>query len=79
LSHERTVKRFMAELDHLSGFKVILRQAKSGFYLEGPAGERTSLGDKGPNALLSPREQEMHCENLGFDATLLGLNPLPEN
>ncbi|HYU35214.1 MAG TPA: hypothetical protein VEW48_23930 [Thermoanaerobaculia bacterium] len=69
----------MNELDHISGFKVVLRQNKSGFFLEGPAGERTSLGDKGPNALLSPREQEAHCENLGFDATLLGLNPLPDD
>jgi hypothetical protein len=69
----------MTELDHLSGFKVLLRQNKSGFFLEGPAGERTSLGDKGYNALLSPREQEVHCENLGFDAVLLGLNPLRED
>lgn len=79
MNHERTVKKFMAELDHLCGFKVALRQTKSGFFLEGPAGERTSLGDKGPNALLSPREQEVHCENLGFDAGLLGLTPLPED
>lgn len=69
----------MNELDHLSGFKVALRQTKSGFYLEGPAGERASLGDKGPGALLSPREQEALCENLGFDAALLGLNPLSED
>ena len=69
----------MNELDHVSGFKVALRQTKSGFYLEGPAGERASLGDKGPNALLSPREQEVLCENLGFDAVLLGLNPKPED
>lgn len=69
----------MIELDHLSGLKVILRQSKSGFYLEGPAGERASLGDKGPHALLSPREQEVLCENLGFDAALLGLNPFSED
>ena len=74
MSHERTVRQFMDELDHLSGFKVRLRQAKSGFYLEGPAGERASIGDKGPHALLSPREQEALCENLGFDAALLGLD-----
>lgn len=66
----------MNELDHLSGLKVSLKQSKSGFYLEGPAGERASIGDKGPNALLSAREQEVLCENLGFDAALLGLNPL---
>ena len=65
----------MDELHHLSGRKVVLRQSKSGFYLEGAIGERASLGDKGPNALLSPREQEALCENLGFDAALLGLNP----
>jgi hypothetical protein len=65
----------MDELDHLSGLKVVLRQSKSGFYLEGMTGERASLGDKGPNALLSSREQEALCENLGFDAALLGLNP----
>jgi len=65
----------MDELDHLSGLKVVLRQSKSGFFLEGANGERASLGDKGPNALLSPREQEALCENLGFDAALLGLNP----
>ena len=75
MSHERTVRQLMNELDHLSGLKTVLRQGKSGYFLEGPAGERASLGDKGPNALLSPREQEMLCENLGFDATLLGLNP----
>lgn len=65
----------MDALEHLSGFKVTLRQSKSGFYLEGPAGERASVGDKGSNALLSPREQEGLCENLGFDAALLGLDP----
>jgi len=75
LSHERTVRQFMNELDHISGFKVVLRQGRSGYFLEGPAGERAALGDNGPNALLSPREQEILCENLGFDATLLGLNP----
>ena len=75
MDHERTVRQLMNELDHLSGFKVVLRQAKSGYFLEGPGGERASLGDKGPNALLSPREQEILCENLGFDAALLGLNP----
>ncbi len=65
----------MDELDHLSGFRVTLRQNKSGFFLEGPSGERASVGDKGPHALLSAREQEILCENLGFDAVLLGLNP----
>ena len=69
----------MDEMDHLSGFKVSLRQTKSGYFLEGPKGERASVGDKGPNALLSPREQEAVCENLGFDAALLGLNPLPDD
>lgn len=64
----------MSELDHVSGYKVVLRQAKSGFYLEGPGGEKASLGDKGPNALLSPFEQEVLCEYLGFDASLLGLD-----
>jgi hypothetical protein len=66
--------QFMKELNHLSGFKVVLRQSKSGFFLEGPAGERASIGEKGPQGLLSAREQEALCENLGFDATLLGLN-----
>jgi hypothetical protein len=66
----------MDELDHLSGLKLALRQTRSGVYfLEGPNGEKTSVGDKGPNTLLSAREQEVLCENLGFDATLLGLNP----
>lgn len=74
-AHERTVRQLMTELDHLTGFKLTLRQNRSGFYLEGPKGERASLGDKGPQALLAPREQEVLCENLGFDATLLGLNP----
>lgn len=74
MSHERTVMQFMKELKHLSGLKVALRQTKSGFFLEGPAGERASIGEKGPNALLSAREQETLCENLGIDATLLGLD-----
>jgi hypothetical protein len=65
----------MDELDHLSGFKVSLTQTRSGYFLEGPKGERASVGDKGPNALLSSREQEILCEDLGFDAILLGLNP----
>jgi hypothetical protein len=75
LNHDRTVRQLMNELDHLSGFKVALRQSRSGYFLEGPNGERASLGDKGPNALLAPREQEALCENLGFDPSLLGLNP----
>lgn len=65
----------MNELDHVSGYKVVLRQAGGGFYLEGPGGEKASLGDKGPNALLFPAEQEAICEYLGFDASLIGLNP----
>lgn len=65
----------MEELDHLAGFKAKLRQAKSGFYLEGPNGEIASLGGSGYGALLSPRDQETICENLGLDATLLGLDP----
>jgi hypothetical protein len=69
----------MDELDHMIGLKLTLRQSKSGFYVEGPAGERASLGEKGPNALLSAREQEALCENLGFDAALLGLNPRSES
>ncbi|HEX6904208.1 MAG TPA: hypothetical protein VF789_31150 [Thermoanaerobaculia bacterium] len=79
MSHERTVRQFLNEMEHVSGFRVILRQSKSGFYLEGPAGERASIGDNGPNALLSAREQEVICENLGFDAALLGLNPRVED
>ena len=79
MSHERTLRRFMDELNHVSGFKVVLRQSKSGFFLEGPSGERASVGDKGPNALLSAREQEILCENLGFDAVVLGLNPPPDD
>jgi hypothetical protein len=65
----------MDELDHLSGFKVSLTQTRSGYFLVGPKGERVSVGDKGPNALLLSREQEVLCEDLGFDAALLGLNP----
>jgi hypothetical protein len=65
----------MDELDHLTGFKVTLRQTKSGFYLEGPNGERASIGDNGYNAILSPRDQEALCENFGLDARLLGLDP----
>lgn len=75
LSHERTVLQFMKELNHLSGVKVMLKQTRSGYYLLGPNGENTSIGDKGPYTLLSPREQEMLCENFGVDATLLGLEP----
>jgi hypothetical protein len=79
LSHERTLRQFMNELDRLSGFKVSLKQTKSGYHLEGPGGERASVGEKGPNALLSAREQEVLCENLGYDAALLGLNPWTED
>jgi hypothetical protein len=79
LSHERTVRQFMNEVDHLSGLKLSLKQNKSGFYLEGETGERTAIGEKGPNALLSPREQEVLCENLGFDSTLLGLTSSAED
>jgi hypothetical protein len=64
----------MSELDHIFGFKLRLRQNKSGFYLEGPEGEIASIGDNGYNALLSPRDQEAICENFGLDAALLGLN-----
>jgi hypothetical protein len=75
LSHERTGWQLMRELEKLFGFKVTLRRTTSGFYLEGPAGERASIGDVGPGGLLSPRDQEAICENFGLDATLLGLNP----
>jgi hypothetical protein len=69
------VRQLINELDHLMGFKVKLRKATSGFYLEGPTGERASIGDSGYNALLSPRDQEAICEDFGLDAALLGLNP----
>jgi hypothetical protein len=66
----------MTELDHVLGFKVQLKQTKGGgFYLEGPGGERASLGDNSYGTLLSPRDQEAICENFGLDAALLGLNP----
>ncbi len=75
MSHERTVRQLMSELDHLFGFKTRLRQNKSGFFLEGPDGEIASIGDSGYSALLSPRDQEAICEDFGLDAALLGLNP----
>jgi hypothetical protein len=75
LSHERTLRQLMNELDHVFGFKVRLRQNKSGLYLEGPGGEISAIGDSGYNTLLSPRDQEVICENFGLDAALLGLNP----
>jgi hypothetical protein len=79
LSHERTVRQFMEALNHLCGFKVTLRQNKSGYFLEGPTGEIASVGTSGPNDLLSPREQEALCENLGLAVqAALGLNP-PED
>jgi hypothetical protein len=75
LSHERTVRQLIDELDHVFGFKVSLKRTKSGFYLEGPGGERASLGESGYGALLSPRDQEALCDAFGLDAALLGLNP----
>jgi hypothetical protein len=76
LSHERTVGQLKKDLDHFLGFKVVLKQTKSGgFYLEGPHGEIVSLGDSGYYSLLSPRDQEAICESFGLDPTLLGLNP----
>jgi hypothetical protein len=64
----------MRELEHILGFKVRLKQTKSGFYLEGPQGEISSIGDSSYNALLSPRDQEAICENFGLDGAPLGLN-----
>ena len=74
MSHERTVRQLISELDHVFGFKVSLRQTKSGIYLEGPQGEIAALGDSTYGALLSPRDQEAICENFGLDARLIGLN-----
>jgi hypothetical protein len=70
------VLQFVRDLDHLTGLKVAIRSTPSGYYLVGPNGENVSIGDKGPFTLLSPRDQEYICENLGFDASLLGLTPL---
>ena len=76
LSHERTLGQLIGEFDHVFGLKVRLKRTKSGgFYLEGPSGEMSSVGDSSYSALMSPREQEIICENFGLDATLLGLNP----
>jgi hypothetical protein len=59
LSHERTVRQFMDELNNVFGFKVVLKQPSgNGFFLEGPDGQRSSLGESSYNALLSPRDQE---------------------
>ena len=74
MSHERTIWQFMRELDHILGFKVKLKQTKGGFYLEGPQGEISSIGDSNYDALLSPRDQEAICENFGLDGALLRLN-----
>ncbi len=53
----------MKELDHVFGFKVLLKQTKGGgFYLEGPNGQRASIGDSG-GALLSPRDEEVIRDN----------------
>lgn len=75
MSHERTVGQLMSAFDHVLGFKARLKQTKSGYYLEGPQGQISSLGDSGYNTILSPRDQEVICENFGVDAALLGLNP----
>jgi hypothetical protein len=72
---ERTVRQFIDELNHVFGFQVKLRATKSGFFLEGPGGEISSIGENSYSALLSPRDQETICENFGLDATLIGLNP----
>jgi len=65
----------MAELKHVFGFKVTLKETKSGFYLTGPDGQIASTGDSGYHSLLSPRDQEAICEVFGLDPSLLGLNP----
>ena len=78
LSHERTVRQTMAELDHVFGFKTQLRRSKSGFYLAGPDGQIASLGVSGYSDLLSPRDQEAICELFGLDSGLLGLDPRPD-
>ena len=70
---DRTVKQFLAELDRAFGFKAALRRSGSGYFLEGPRGERASVGESSPNDLLSPRDQEALCENFGLDPSLLGL------
>lgn len=75
---DRTVKQFLAELNHTFGFKAVLRRSGSGYFLEGPAGERASVGESGPNDLLSPRDQEALCENFGLDPVLLSLEPRSE-
>lgn len=76
MSHERTLGQLIGELDHVFGMKVQLKRTKSGgFYLEGPGGEIASVGDNSYSTLMSPRDQEVVCENFGLDATLLGLNP----
>ena len=75
MGHERTVGQLMREMEHLTGFKVRLKTSQGTYYLEGPEGQRASTGDIGYNGLLAPREQEIICENLGFDPGLLGLTP----
>jgi len=75
MGHERTVGQLMREMEHLTGFKVRLKTAVGGYYLEGPDGQIASTGDVGYNGLLSSRDQESICERLGFDASLLGLTP----
>jgi hypothetical protein len=78
MSHERTVAQFVAEIEHLTGRRILIRwMPVTGLYLEDvETGNTFVLGEGSKWRILSSAHQERICRGLQMPEImdLLGLN-----
>lgn len=78
MSHERTVAQFIAEIEHLTGRRILVRWTPfSGLYLQDAETSNTfALGEGSKWRVLSPSLQERICRALQLPHVLdlLGLD-----
>lgn len=78
MSHERTIAQFVAEIEHLTGRRILVRWVPfTGLYLRDPeTGNSFVLGEGSRWRVLSPAFQERICRALQIPevADLLGLD-----
>ena len=79
MSHERTVERFVKDVEYITGVKIRIRWMPfHGLFLEDTeTGSTYPLGQSSKKGILSPGEQESICRGLHREhwTILLGLDP----
>jgi len=81
--HERTVAQFVAEIEHLTGRRILVRWMPfRGLYLQDTETKNIfGLGEGSRWRVLTPFEQQAICDELALPevADLLGLDPAQDD